>query len=129
MPRFVSLILLACACALLAACGPTQSTIVINEAEVAVERARLSGAEERAPYEYFSATEYLHKAKEEWGYSDFEAALDYASLSKQFAEEAKKKVEGVSDGLKPKKEAEKKEGPDGNTPAPADPADELEGLE
>ncbi len=127
MPRFASFVLLACACALCLACGPTQSTIVINEAEVAVERARLAGAEQRAPYEYFSASEYLHKAKEEWGYSDFEAALDYAALSKQFAEEAKKKVEGVSDGMKPKKDA-----PKGTVPGkdqPADPADELEGLE
>lgn len=88
-----------------------------------MERARLAGAEQRAPYEYFSAAEYLHKAKEEWGYSDFEAALDYAALSKQFAEEAKKKVEGVSEGMKPKKD---------EAPAPSDaavdPADELEGL-
>jgi hypothetical protein len=69
-----------------------QSTITINEAEVAFEKAKLKDAEAIAPYEYFSAKEYLYKAKEEWGYSDFEAALDYSELAYQFAEEAYKKA-------------------------------------
>lgn len=82
-------------CALvLSACGPTQSTILINEAEVAFEKADLNKGAEKAPYEYFSAKEYLQKAKEEWGYSDFEAALDYAILSRKFAEEAVRKAKG-----------------------------------
>ena len=29
-----------------------------------------------APYEYYSAIEYIHKAREEVGYSDYEAAID-----------------------------------------------------
>ena len=102
------------------ACGPTQSTILINEAEVAFEKARLNEAEKKAPYEYHSAGEYLHKAKEEWGYSDFEAALDYAALSKQFSEEAIKKVKGTSDGMLGKDRKEKKSDKKG----PPDPTED-----
>ena len=119
MPRFATLLFVLFACVVGSACGPAQSTVVINEAEVALERAMLAGAEKKAPYEYYSAGEYLHKAKEEWAYSDFEAALDYATLAKQFAEEAKKKVEGASDGMEPERKDGKKA---------VDPADELEGL-
>lgn len=74
------------------ACGPVQSTALISEAEVAVEKAATVKADSYAPYEYYSAREYLYKAKEEWGFADFEAAMDYATLSKKFAEEALKKT-------------------------------------
>jgi hypothetical protein len=42
-----------------------------------------------APYEYYSAVEYLHKAREEVGYSDYEAAVDYAREARSFARSAK----------------------------------------
>jgi hypothetical protein len=32
-----------------------------------------------APYEYYSAVEYLKKAREEVSYSDYEAAMDFAT--------------------------------------------------
>jgi hypothetical protein len=73
-------------------CGPVQSTAMISEAEVALEKARVVKAEQLAPYEYWSANEYLYKAREEWGYADFEASMDYATLSRKFAEEALKKT-------------------------------------
>jgi hypothetical protein len=69
-------------------CGPIQSTQRISEAEVAFERARVAEAMVRAPYEYWSAHHYLYKAKEEWGYSDFEAAYDYATQARRAAEAA-----------------------------------------
>ena len=84
----------------LGACGPTQSTIRINEAEVALEKASLVDAATKAPYEFFNASEHLHKAKEEWGFSDFEAAINYAELSKEFAEKASIKAKGGDIGLK-----------------------------
>ncbi len=87
--------------ALLSACGPVQSTITINEAEVAFEKATLTEANVKAPYEFYSAQEYLHKAKEEWGYSDFEAALDYADLARKFSEEAVKKAKGKPSNVAP----------------------------
>ena len=72
----------------LMACGPVSSTASIQQAEAAMERARIAEAHERAPYEYYSAKEYLHKAKEEWGYSDFEASKDYADEAKRQADAA-----------------------------------------
>lgn len=69
-------------------CGPIQSTQRISEAEVAFERARVAEAQIRAPYEFWSASHYLYKAKEEWGYSDFEAAYDYATQARRAAEAA-----------------------------------------
>jgi hypothetical protein len=80
------------AIALLVGCGPVQSTGRISEAEVDFERARVAKAHERAPYEYYSAKYYLHKAKEEWGYSDFEAAYDYARKAKKAARSARMKA-------------------------------------
>lgn len=69
-------------------CGPVQSTARVSEAEVALERARVAQADRRAPYEYYSAKFYLYKSKEEWGYSDFEASLKYATEAKRAAEAA-----------------------------------------
>ncbi len=69
-------------------CGPVQSTQRISEAEVDFERARVVEAHIKAPYEYYSAKYYLHKAKEEWGYSDFEAAYDYAHKAQEAAKAA-----------------------------------------
>jgi hypothetical protein len=45
-------------------------------------------ADRKAPYEYYSARFYLHKAEEEWSYSDFEASFDYATEAKRAAEAA-----------------------------------------
>lgn len=66
--------------------GPVISTKRIADAETAVERARVADAHERAPYEYYLAEEYLHKAKEEWGYSDFQASERYATEARRQAE-------------------------------------------
>jgi vacuolar-type H+-ATPase subunit H len=72
---------------LISACfGPVTSTKKIMDAETAVERSRVADAHERAPYEYYMAEELLHKAKEEWGYSDFQAADRYAEEARRQAE-------------------------------------------
>ena len=42
-----------------------------------------------APYEYYSAVEYLHKAREEVGYSEYEAAIEFARKSRKFARKAR----------------------------------------
>jgi hypothetical protein len=73
---------------LTAACGPTQSTVRLSEASIALERARVAEGDRKAPYEYYSARFYLHKAEEEWSYSDFEASFDYATEAKRAAEAA-----------------------------------------
>lgn len=76
------------AIALLGACGPVQSTARLSQASVALERARVVEADQKAPYEYYSARFYLYKAEEEWSYSDFEASFDYATEAKRAAEAA-----------------------------------------
>lgn len=70
------------------ACGPTSSTMRLSEASIALERARVVEADRKAPYEYYSARFYLHKAEEEWSYSDFQKSLDYATKAKRAAETA-----------------------------------------
>ncbi len=42
-----------------------------------------------APYEYYSAIEYLHKAREEVGYSDYEPALEFAREARSSARKAR----------------------------------------
>lgn len=69
-------------------CGPVQSTAGISEAEGSVERARIQDAGEYSPYEYERAQHYLYKAKEQWGYSNFEAARDYATEARRAADAA-----------------------------------------
>lgn len=69
-------------------CGPVTSTMTINEAEIAIETARLEQAEEYATYEYVSAVEYFAKAQEEWGYSDYQHAQEYAQRALDFARAA-----------------------------------------
>lgn len=69
-------------------CGPVQSTSHIHRAEATFERARVNDAHEKAPYEYYTAQNYLYKAKEEWGYSDFEASIDFAEKAEQEADAA-----------------------------------------
>jgi len=77
---------------LVVGCGPVRSTQAISKAEVEFERARVAGAHNKAPYEYYSAKQYLHKAKEEWGYSEFEPALDFADQAERAAESARRKA-------------------------------------
>lgn len=95
----------------LTGCGPVQSTQRISDAEVAFERARVVQAHEKAPYEYYSAKYYLHKAREEWGYSDFEASYDYARQAKQAADAAilKAKEDPWNDPLADKRQGQKDE--------------------
>jgi hypothetical protein len=73
---------------MLAGCGPIRSTTRISKAEAALERARVAEAYEKAPYEFYKARYYLHKAREEWGYSNFQASYTFADEARQSAESA-----------------------------------------
>jgi hypothetical protein len=42
-----------------------------------------------APYEYYSAVEYRQKAREEVGYSDYDAAIEYAREARVMAQKAR----------------------------------------
>src|SRR5712692_5540114 len=69
----------------LAACGPVQSTVFIMDADRQLEAARTAGAEGYSPYEWTSATLYLHQAREEVGRSDYEVAQSHALRASRFA--------------------------------------------
>lgn len=73
---------------MMSACGPLSTTTRVSEARVAIAAAEAVGAKEGAVYEYVSALEYLRKAREEEGYSDYQAAIDYAVQARTFAEKA-----------------------------------------
>jgi hypothetical protein len=75
--------------ALAGGCGPVQSTAYLLDAAVQIEGARTAQAERFAPYEWTSANLYLHKAREEVGYSDFEQAVSYSKKAAGFAHKAK----------------------------------------
>jgi Domain of unknown function (DUF4398) len=76
----------------LSGCGPIQSTALLLDAEVDLEAAKTAGADRFAPYEYTSAALYIHKAREEAGYSDFQVAVDFAKKAQVFAKEAKERT-------------------------------------
>jgi hypothetical protein len=86
-----SLFCLACAAAM-SSCGPTQSTALIMDADVQLEAARAADGPKLAPFEYTSAEVYLHKAREEQGYADYEVAIDFARKAVKYGTEAKVKA-------------------------------------
>jgi Domain of unknown function (DUF4398) len=77
--------------AALLGCGPVQSTAYLLDADVQIQAARTAGAERYAPYEWTAANLYLRKAREEVGYSDFQAGVDFAEKASKFANEARTK--------------------------------------
>jgi hypothetical protein len=81
---------------LLAACGPTRSTSMIVEATAELAAADTAQAPTAAPYEYVAAEAYLHKAKEEQSYSDFEFATQLAEKARDCARAARAKAESVT---------------------------------
>ncbi len=98
----------------LSACGPVRYGVhVTSRANAAMTAARSAGADKLAPYEYFQATEYLHKAREEGAYSQYQNALyygkkaeDMANKAMQIAQERAAKGEGAAPtavGDKPEK--------------------------
>jgi hypothetical protein len=70
-------------------CGPVQSTGLLMDAEVMLEAARTAQAERLAPYEWTAAQLYLHKSREEVGFSEFEQAVEYAKKAVDFATRAR----------------------------------------
>jgi hypothetical protein len=83
--------LLAIGALALVACGPVDflSTVAIK-ATRAVAEAKAANAEKLAPYEYWSAVEYLHMAKEKAAYADYEIAIGYGDKAEQMGKEARR---------------------------------------
>ena len=84
----VAVVIAACTALVAVGCGPVQSTSGISDAQASMERARIHDAAEYSPYEYERAQHFLYKAKHEWGYSNFEAARNYALEARRAADAA-----------------------------------------
>lgn len=86
------LLFVVAALAMLAGCGPVQSTSALIDADVALEAARAAGAASSAPYEFTAAEAYLHKAREEAGYAQYEASTEFAARARDLAKTAREKA-------------------------------------
>ena len=84
------------ALAVLAGCGPIQSTAALIDADVAIESARAAGAPQTSPYEFNTAEVYLQKAREVSGYAQYEAATKFAVKARDLAGEARKNAIAAS---------------------------------
>jgi hypothetical protein len=74
-----------------AGCGPVQYiATVTQDATAELAAAKAASADKYAPYEYTAAVEYLHKAREEEGYADHQAAVRFGKLATENAAKAKK---------------------------------------
>lgn len=72
-----------------ASCAPIQSATAISRAEEELRTAQFAHADEWAPYEYTKADLYLKMAKERQGFSDFEAAKEFAEEAQRLASTSK----------------------------------------
>ena len=69
-------------------CGPIQTVPLMMDANKALEEAKAFRADSKAPYEYTAAKAYYHKAKEELGYSNYEASVEFGKRALILARKA-----------------------------------------
>jgi hypothetical protein len=81
--------------ALLASCGPIQSGALIVDAAAELSAAQTSQGDKHSPFEFVAAEEYLHKAREEQSYAEFERAVDFAKKSRDCARVARSRAEAA----------------------------------
>ncbi len=81
--------LLSVVAAFAAGCGPVQYVAKVGDASTAHAQAQREGAKNDAPYEFTAATEYLKKAREEAGRSQFDSAVAYSSRSEEMSHKAR----------------------------------------
>src|SRR5687768_17638109 len=79
-----------------AGCGPVQSATLVVGAQAGLAAAKTAQADQHAPFEYVAAEEYLHKAREEQSYADFQLAVTYAEKSRDCAKVARSRAEAVT---------------------------------
>ena len=76
--------------ALAVGCGPVSYVNqVTRRASYEVAAAKAAQADKYAPYEYTLAVEYLHKAREEAGYADYQAAIRFGNKAEEHAKKAR----------------------------------------
>ena len=83
------LVLAALAGAVTVACGPTLYTFNSIPASQTVEQARQSNAAEHAPYEFYTASAYLDKAREEAAEANYQDATRFAERANEFGTKAR----------------------------------------
>jgi len=76
------------AVAMFTGCTAVKGTRTLVDGERALYSASQAGAETAATHAWFMADEYMKKAREEWGYSEYEAAEGYAIMASQWAAKA-----------------------------------------
>jgi len=81
-----------------AGCGGVWYPARINTVEGKVEQAKEVGAEQYAPYEYYSAKERVLKAREEASRADYGDAIDLLEEAESFAEKAIAQARAVRKG-------------------------------
>ncbi|MFH1131064.1 MAG: DUF4398 domain-containing protein [Pseudomonadota bacterium] len=82
-----------CALLLVTGCGPGSYLVVVaSGATRAVSKAKAANAEKLAPYEYWSATEYLKMAREVGTYANYDLAWNYGKKAENMAHQAEKKA-------------------------------------
>ncbi|MCG8422190.1 MAG: DUF4398 domain-containing protein [Proteobacteria bacterium] len=80
-------------CELAGGCGPIgYVNQVTRKASAAVAAAKTARAETYSPYWYTLAVEYLHKAREEAAFADFEAANRFGRKAREAAVKAKEEA-------------------------------------
>lgn len=90
------ILFLVTALAALTGCGVFRSTSALVQAQQRYESAKAVGAREKAPYEYTLGVEYLGKAREEAGYSDYQVSERLAQQAQALLAEAERKATGAS---------------------------------
>jgi hypothetical protein len=73
-----------------AGCGPIEYINQVGmKAAGAVSAAKLAQADRYAPYEFTAAEEYLHKAREEAAYAEYEDAIEYGRKAEELADKGR----------------------------------------
>ena len=83
----------------LGGCGPILATQNISRASDAVAMAEAAYGDQYATYQYVSAQQFLEKAREEWGYSDYQQASRYARRALEQAQAALRRVQNRLDAF------------------------------
>jgi hypothetical protein len=98
----VRYLILVAAAAALTGCGVFRSSSVIVQAQQRYESARAAGAGAKAPYEFTLGTEFLRKAREEAGYSDYQVAERLAQQAQALLAEAERQATGAEPKAAPR---------------------------
>ena len=120
MPAPIAALVVACAIG----CGPIEYIDVSTKAGAALAQAKQANAERLAPYEYTAAEEYLHKAREEAGYSEYQVSIEFGRKAEELASRARalaqaKVREGAAAGAPPPAAVAPSPPTPASTPAPS----------